>query len=101
MNKAILPVLIVWGASCLAPVFAADGKEIYDRVCYKCHRSGAEDAPRLSDKAAWAPRLATGKEALYKSAIEGKENMPPRADRPELTDEELKAGVDYIVSQVK
>lgn len=95
----IFLLFIVAGASWA--VQAADGKEIYDRVCYKCHRSGADDAPRLSDKADWAPRLANGIETLYKSVIEGKENMPPRADRPELSDEELKAGVDYIVSRVK
>ncbi|MBX9812420.1 MAG: c-type cytochrome [Burkholderiales bacterium] len=98
MKKQIALFII---SVCFGTAFAADGKEVYDKVCYKCHRSGVDDAPKPSDKAAWAPRLATGMEALYKSVIEGKGEMPPRADKPHLSDEELKAAVDYIVSQVK
>ncbi len=86
---------------CAGPAFAADGKAIYDRVCYKCHRSGVDEAPIAGDKEAWAPRLASGMATLYRSVMEGKGEMPPRANKPELTDEELKAGVDYMVGLVK
>ncbi len=74
---------------------------MYDRACKKCHRSGVDDAPILGDKAAWNPLLGAGMDALYKSVIEGKGEMQPRANKPELTDEELKAGVDYMVELVK
>lgn len=84
-----------------APVAATDGKAVYDGACRKCHRTGAEEAPKAGDKEAWAPRLAQGVETLYKSVIEGKGKKEPRAGRPELTDAELKAGVDYLVSLVK
>jgi cytochrome c5 len=80
---------------------AADGKAIYDNVCYKCHRTGVDDAPKAGNKTDWATRLAQGNDALYKSVIEGKGAMEPRANRPELTDEELKAGVDYLVGLIK
>lgn len=95
LNGALILALLA------APVAAADGKAIYDNVCYKCHRTGTDDAPKTGNKADWAPRLTQGMETLYKSVMEGKGAMEPRANRPELTDEEIKAGVDYLVSLVK
>lgn len=80
---------------------AADGKAIYDAVCYKCHRTGVDDAPKTGNREHWAPRLTQGLSALYKSVLEGKGAMDPRAGKPELSDDELKAGVDYLVGLVK
>jgi cytochrome c5 len=84
-----------------APVWGADGKAIYDSVCYKCHRTGVDEAPKTGNKAEWAPRIVQGMEVLYKSVIEGKGAMDPRAGRPELSDEEIKAGVEYLVGLAK
>jgi cytochrome c5 len=47
-----------------------DGATIYNTVCGACHNTGAAGAPKIDDKAAWAPRLATGKDALIKSVVE-------------------------------
>ena len=55
-----------------------DGKKIFDTTCMACHATGAAGAPKMGDKAAWAPRIKTGNEALYASAIKGKAVMPPR-----------------------
>jgi cytochrome c5 len=84
-----------------AQVWAADGTEVYEKVCKKCHRSGVDEAPMLSNKEEWAKRLALGKPALQKSVIEGKGNMNPRAGKESLTDEEISAAIDYIEAQVK
>jgi cytochrome c5 len=97
--KRIGAILIL--AVITAPVTAADGKAVYDAVCYKCHRTGVDDAPKPGNKEQWAPRLPQGLAALYKSVIDGKGAMDPRAGKPELSDEELKAGVDYLVGLVK
>lgn len=94
---AILAVL----AAPMTAVAAEDGKAVFDRVCYKCHRSGVDDAPKAGNKEAWAPRIAQGLPVLYKSVTEGKGAMDPRAGKPELTDEELRAGVDYMVGLIK
>jgi cytochrome c5 len=75
-----------------------DGKLIYDRVCYKCHRSGTLGAPSAGNKQAWAHRVKNGIGSLYKSALNGKNDMPPRGGKEELTDEEVKAAVDYMLS---
>jgi cytochrome c5 len=55
-----------------------DGATIYNSVCGACHNSGVAGAPKVDDKGAWAPRVAQGKDALYKSAIAGKGAMPPK-----------------------
>ncbi|HJW02315.1 MAG TPA: c-type cytochrome [Azospira sp.] len=89
-----------------AAAAASDGKPkdaqtIYGSVCVACHGSGAAGAPKAGDKAAWAPRIAQGKEALYKSALNGKNAMPPRGGMSSLSDAEVKATVDFLVSKAK
>ena len=85
-----------------APAAGADlakGKSIYDMACFVCHMTGAAGAPKLGDKAAWAPRIAQGMDALVHSALNGKNAMPPKGGRADLSDDDIKAGVAYIVSQ--
>ena len=86
-----------------APVASGpkDAATIYNSVCGACHNSGAAGAPKIDDKGAWAPRVATGKEALYKSALGGKNAMPPKGGAADLSDDEIKATVDYILGKVK
>ena len=78
-----------------------DGATIYNTVCGACHNTGVAGAPKIDDKAAWAPRLATGKEALYKSALGGKNAMPAKGGAADLSDAEIKATVDYMLGKVK
>ena len=77
------------------------GEAIYNTVCTACHATGVAGAPKTGDKAAWAPRIATGSAALLKSATEGKNAMPARGGAADLTDAELKAAVDYLVGKAK
>lgn len=79
---------------------AADGKAIYTASCAACHAAGVAGAPKTGDKAAWAPRLKTGKDALYASVIKGKGAMPPKGGTS-LSDAELKAAVDYLAGLAK
>jgi cytochrome c oxidase subunit 2 len=80
---------------------AADGKSTFDATCTACHSTGVAGAPKLGDKAAWAPRIAQGKPALYTSALKGKNAMPPKGGNAALSDDAVKAAVDYMVSQAK
>jgi cytochrome c5 len=80
---------------------AADGKAVYDKVCFACHAQSVAGSPRLGDKAAWAPRIKQGPDALVQSVIQGKGAMPPKAGNPALTDAETRAAVEFMVSQSK
>jgi len=79
------------------------GQARYQKTCFACHATGAANAPKLGDKAAWEPRIAKGIEALYTSAMNGVAGtaMAPRGTCPDCTDDELKQVVDYMVSQGK
>ncbi len=79
----------------------AKGKGVYDASCAACHAAGVAGAPKPGDKAAWAPRLKTGKDALYASVIKGKNAMPPKGGNPSLTDDDIKAAVDYLMGLAK
>jgi cytochrome c5 len=78
-----------------------DGATVYGAVCAACHGSGVAGAPKAGDKAAWAPRIATGMPALIKSATKGKGAMPPKGGAADLSDAELKAAVEHLVGLAK
>ena len=81
----------------------ADGKATYETVCSVCHGAGIAGAPKVGDKAAWAPRIAQGLETLDKHALEGFQGksgmMPAKGGRLDLSDELVKATVAHMVSQ--
>lgn len=76
------------------------GEAAYKQVCHSCHDSGLLGAPKFGDKSAWGPRIAQGKDALYKAALGGKGNMPAKGGTtwPDAT---IRMTVDYMVSQAK
>ena len=76
----------------------AGGAEIYTAKCMACHASGAAGAPKLGDKEAWAPRIATGMDALVASVINGKNAMPPKGACMDCSDDDIKAAVEHMVS---
>ena len=76
----------------------AKGEKVYKTSCFACHAAGVAGSPKLGDVAAWAPRLATGNEAMYTSAINGKGVMPPKGGNLGLADEDVKAAVDYMAA---
>ena len=77
------------------------GKATYDSVCTVCHGAGVAGAPKFGDKAAWAPRIKTGLDALHASALKGKGAMPPKGGNPAIPDADVKAAVDYMVAAAK
>ena len=80
---------------------AGAGKKLYDTVCVACHAAGIAGAPKTGDKATWKLRIATGKDALYNSALLGKNAMPAKGGLTSAPDADVKAAVDYMVSQAK
>ncbi len=81
------------------------GKKVFGATCSLCHASGAAGAPIFGNKADWEPRIAQGMDVLYKHALEGftgaKGAMPARGGNAKLTDDEVKAAVNYMVDKAK
>ena len=79
------------------------GKSVFGKTCAMCHAAGVAGAPKPGDKADWGPRIAQGKDTLYKHAIEGftgaKGMMPAKGGAANLTDAEVKAAVDYMADK--
>ena len=107
-KEASAPAVVAAPASVVvaAPSPTADnpvGKSVFGKTCALCHAAGVAGAPKPGDKADWGPRIAQGKEVLYKHALEGftgaKGMMPARGAGASLTDDEVKAAVDYMADQ--
>jgi cytochrome c553/cytochrome c5 len=80
------------------PVFLCTdcgGKTVYANACSACHIKGLVGGPRLGDRTAWAPRLTKGVDTLIASVITGKGVMQPRAGVGSLSDDDIKATVEY------
>lgn len=80
----------------------AKGDEVYKKTCAVCHDQGIANAPKLGDKAAWAPRIKQGKETLYTVGIKGKPGtgMVAKGGNASLSDADVKAAVDFMMSKV-
>ena len=89
------------GATPGAVAGKADGRKIYEAACAACHGAGVAGAPKTGDKAAWAPRLKTGMNALYANALKGKNAMPAKGGNAALADSDVKAAVDYLAGLAK
>ncbi len=79
----------------------AKGKSVYDVACFACHMTGAAGAPKMGDTAVWGPRLAQGLDTLVNNAINGKNAMPPKGGRMDLSDQDVASAVAYLVEQSK
>ena len=81
-----------------ATVDHSAGEAIYKSSCFACHDSGVAGSPKVGDKAAWTARIATGNEAMYNAAINGKGAMPAKGGNTSISDADIKAAVDYMTA---
>jgi cytochrome c5 len=99
VSARIQPVgKVEFGAAGAASGAPRSGEEIVKESCAACHAAGVANAPKLGDKAAWAPRLKQGLDGLLQAVIKGKGAMPPKAGTT-LSDEELAKAVVFMANQ--
>ncbi|WP_298111902.1 c-type cytochrome [Bradyrhizobium sp.] len=98
LTAAAAPAAPAGGGS--AAAVPTTGQAAFQAVCSACHGAGINGAPKAGDKAAWAARIAQGKDVLYQHAINGIRAMPARGGStwPDAT---VRMAVDYMVSLVK
>ncbi|SPA46027.1 c-type cytochrome [Cupriavidus taiwanensis] len=89
-------------ATVAAPAAASAevGKKVYEQVCAACHAAGVAGAPKFGDKAAWAPRLKEGMDAVHNFALKGKGVMPPKGGYAG-PDADVIAASDYMANAAK
>jgi cytochrome c5 len=80
----------------VTPAVERKGKQIVEARCANCHKTGKEGAPKIGDRAAWAPRLKQGLDFLVRSAINGHGPMPPRGGMADLTEPEIRGAIVYM-----
>lgn len=83
------------------PVGLRQGDRIFQKVCVQCHAtdSTVAGAPRITNNADWAPRIAKGFDTLFSHALNGFNNMPAKGGASDLTDDELKRAIAYMTNQ--
>ena len=84
---------------------AMSGPQVYNTACLACHGAGIAGAPVLGDASQWADRIAQGGDVLKQHAVQGYSGsagyMPPKGGRMDLSDAEVEAAVDYMVSEAQ
>jgi cytochrome c5 len=99
MRKTI--AILCLGALFPLSALAATGEEIYAKTCAACHDTGQLNSAKLGDKAAWAPRIATGIDAMTANVAKGKNAMPPRGACAACSDADLRAAVEYMAKKAR
>jgi cytochrome c5 len=100
VSARIAPVAQVDIRDANAPRVYKTGEEVYKAVCSACHASGAAGAPKFTNTADWAPRIAQGFDTLWHTALSGKGAMPPRGGTSpdDYSDYEIARAVVYMAN---
>jgi cytochrome c5 len=97
--------MLLSGNAFAANYNAAAGKATYEASCAMCHKAGMMGAPKVGDKAAWAPHIAKGMDKMVANSISGykgaKGMMPAKGGNAKLTNEQVGNAVAYMVSLSK
>lgn len=80
---------------------AKKGEAIYNRICMACHAAGVAGAPKLGDKATWAPRIKQGKEVLLEHTLKGFKVMPPKGGCGDCSKQDIENAIAYMLSKAR
>ncbi len=92
MKKIFAAALVL----CASGAMAELDMDKYNKSCAVCHATGAANAPKTGDAAAWEPRLAKGMDALVASVDKGMNAMPPKGMCFDCSAEDYKALIEYM-----
>lgn len=78
---------------------AGMGAEVYQANCASCHAEGVAGAPKTGDKEVWSGKIASGIDQMVQNTINGIGTMPAKGGNPNLSDEAVRAAVEYMIEQ--
>ena len=96
VKAALLLAGVVFCGPALSQQPERSGKEVVEAQCSKCHLEGKGGAPKIGDRDAWIQRLKKGLDATVREAIRGHGGMPPRGEKADLTDREVRNAILYM-----
>lgn len=92
-----IPVIMF--STLLPNILMANGETTYKQVCMACHTSGVAGAPKLGDKAKWAPLIKEGQAILTAHGYVGIRGMPAKGGKSDLSVENFAKALVYMVNQ--
>jgi cytochrome c5 len=100
VDARVAPIAKVEIRDANAPRVYKTGEEVYKAVCSACHAAGAAGAPKFTNTADWAPRIAQGFDTLWHTALTGKGAMPARGGTSpdDYSDYEIGRAVAYMAN---
>lgn len=101
MTTRLLPVLITAAAFALPAAAQPErtGEQVVQFQCVLCHGTGVGGAPKIGDSKAWGKRAAGGIDRLVRSALDGRNGMPPNGGVAGLSESELRAAIRYMLER--
>ena len=92
--------LIAVASLCASSVSLAQGGKpgelVYQEVCFACHATGLDKAPKFGDRKMWAPLIKEGQAKLTADGWVGERGMPAKGGRAELSLEEFARAVAFM-----
>jgi cytochrome c5 len=99
MKRVIYSLTLSFAMSISSTAFAELGENTYKQVCASCHGSGVLNAPKLGDKAKWAPLITEGQVTLTAHGYVGVRGMPAKGGNPNLSIEQFSDAVVYMANK--
>lgn len=82
-------------------VQAMGADEVVAKHCVACHEAGLGGAPKMDDREAWAPRIATGIDAMAATVLSGKGAMPPKGACGSCTENDIRAAIKAMIAPLQ
>jgi cytochrome c5 len=81
-----------------------NGKAVYNKICFACHKDGVAGAAALSNKKRWQENADKGDQSLLKTVKAGVVNgkygtMPPKGSCMDCTDQDLYDAIHYMIKE--
>ncbi|HKJ05238.1 MAG TPA: c-type cytochrome [Geopsychrobacteraceae bacterium] len=83
------------------PSSGSQGEKVYLSTCSGCHKTGLSDAPKLGDKNDWSSLVVKDRDILVQNTLNGIGAMPPKGGNPSLSEDDIRAAVDYMIDKVR
>ena len=79
----------------------SEAEKLYEKSCSVCHKTDAMGAPPVGNKDAWAAVMQKGMDKVVHNAIHGTGGMPPKGGAMNLSDDQIKDIVKFMVESSK